>query len=526
MNAAAPLPAMPDVAIVGAGLCGLVLARALRARGQTVVLVDARDRLGGRAHGVDAGDGGPPLDAGPTWFWPETEPRIAALLDELGLASHAQHDPGDALWLTDPNREPQRRDEPGGVHQGARRIAGGVRALVDALAAGLPAQALKLQHVLRAVHDQPGSVELLLEHAGRTQRLRARRVVLALPPRLLHEAVVFSPALPALLSDALAEVPTWMAAQAKAVVVYGRAFWREAGHSGQAFVRHAQAVLGEVFDACDADAGRAALGGFCALPPTLRAQFARGMPMLIESQLAQLYGPQAQHGALHWFDWADDPWACSAADREGPMQPPQADPLLRRAHWQGRLHFGGSETAAHGAGHMEGALDAAARLLRALVPQPASAPEQPAGAPRYETAVAALREAAPRHYQRHLTRLLAAQDTDQLTQRALLATVEQVYSSALDLAGELQPSWAGAGAAVGGRHALTPALLAPFEGWNQALMQAALAFNAGSCALSNFPQEHRPDAALLRAITLDLAAAWREFALALNDRLMAAEHAS
>ncbi|NVO06481.1 MAG: hypothetical protein HXX19_11380 [Rhodoferax sp.] len=76
-----------------------------------------------------------------------------------------------------------------------------------------------------------------------------------------------------------------------------------------------------------------------------------------------------------------------------------------------------------------------------------------------------------------------------------------------------------------GRHALTSALLAPFEGWNKGLLDAALAFNAGSCALSNFAQEHRPDDHTLRAITLDLAAAWREFAVELNTRLLVAAEA-
>jgi monoamine oxidase len=76
-----------------------------------------------------------------------------------------------------------------------------------------------------------------------------------------------------------------------------------------------------------------------------------------------------------------------------------------------------------------------------------------------------------------------------------------------------------------GRHALSAALLAPFEGWNKDLLDAALSHNASSCALSNFAQEHRPDADTLRAITLDLAAAWREFALELNTRLLMASEA-
>jgi monoamine oxidase len=111
----------------------------------------------------------------------------------------------------------------------------------------------------------------------------------------------------------------------------------------------------------------------------------------------------------------------------------------------------------------------------------------------------------------------------------LLATVDQVYSEALasldPLLVALDVSQASTEVATG-RHALTTPLLAAFEGWNKDLLAAALNFNGTSCALSNFPLEHQPDAELLRAITLDLAAAWREFALALNTRLLAATGAA
>ena len=528
-----PFPAdhVVDVAIVGAGLCGLALARLLTRQGLEALVVEARDRLGGRVltHRCEAT--GQALDLGPAWFWSETEPRITALLTELGLSSHAQHDPGDALWLTDPNRAPDRRTEPGGVHVGARRIEGGAGHLVHALAATLPPGSVRCGVVLKALRDKGTFIELLPD-TGRP--LRARQVVLALPPRLVHEHIQFQPALPESVAQALAATPTWMAAQAKAVHTFARPFWREDGHSGNAFVRHPQAVLGEVFDcSTGAQDEHGALGGFVALNAAQRADFKRGLPLLIDSQLAQLFGPQAQDGQAFLQDWANEPWTCSALDRSHPPEPPHNDPVLRRPLWAGRVFLGGSETAAHGAGHMEGALESADRIAHALRRSPRAHAAQPAESTRadavgaFAAKVLTLRGMAPERYRLHLIRLLSSQQTELLTQRALLASADQVYSEALAQLDHLLPGLdAGSAEVHNGRHALTAVLLAAFEGWNKSLLDAALGFNATSCALSNFPMEHQPDAETLRAITLDLAAAWREFALELNTRLLMAAGAT
>lgn len=127
---------------------------------------------------------------------------------------------------------------------------------------------------------------------------------------------------------------------------------------------------------------------------------------------------------------------------------------------------------------------------------------------------------AAQRYRLYLTRLLSSQQVELLTQRGLLAVADQVYSESLARLDDLLPVLDPVNhAVIHGRHALTATLLAPFEGWNKGLPEAALKHNSTSCALSNFPTEHQPDADTLRAITLDLAAAWREFALELNTRL-------
>jgi monoamine oxidase len=397
-------------------------------------------------------------------------------------------------------------------------------ALVDALAASVPPAAIHLGQELIAVRDAGDHVELLFRSGEVTTIVRARQAVLAIPPRLLEERVRFEPDLDETMREAMRATPTWMADQAKVVVAYDLPFWRAAGASGNAFVEHEQVVLGEIFDACDAGARHAALGGFLALPPRFRASVhPASMPMLISSQLVQVFGREAEHGEQHMQDWAAEPFTCSTLDLTPPDgHPAYGNPYLRPARWNGKLLFGSSETAGYSGGYMEGALEAAARIQRALaLDEPTALPDTGNAAclARFGESVAALRAGVFGRYRQHLNRHLAAQSKAQLTQRALLDTVEQVYSEALDQLGRLAFDVAGV-AVQRGRSDLTPGVLAPFDGFNAALLDEVVQFNRSSCALSNFPDEHDPGKDYREAIILDLAAAWREFAINANGVLL------
>lgn len=72
-----------DVAVVGAGPAGIAAARALAGRGRSVILLEARDRIGGRAHTVEAG--GFALDLGCGWLHSCDENPLSALADETGV---------------------------------------------------------------------------------------------------------------------------------------------------------------------------------------------------------------------------------------------------------------------------------------------------------------------------------------------------------------------------------------------------------------------------------------------------------
>jgi monoamine oxidase len=81
-----------DVLIVGAGLAGLVAARELAAAGRSVLVLEARDRVGGRVVGHPIGDG-QVVEMGGQFAGPGQD-RILALAAGLGVPTFRTYDEG------------------------------------------------------------------------------------------------------------------------------------------------------------------------------------------------------------------------------------------------------------------------------------------------------------------------------------------------------------------------------------------------------------------------------------------------
>lgn len=524
---------MLDVAIVGGGLSGLVLADGLNRNGRRFSLFEARARLGGRIESVWSEKAKMRVDVGPTWFWPQTQPALSALISELELEIFAQYETGEVLHLRDPDKVPD--VELSNLHDGARRLSGGMASLVEALTSRIPQSTVHLSHELTSVKDCGDYVQLVFLSGGQMVKVTARTVVLAIPPRLLKERVVFEPELPEDLSQAMESAQTWMASSAKVVLGYERPFWRESGLAGNAFVSHGQAMLCEIHDACDASAGKAALAGFLALSPDDRELFTVGLPMLMSNQLGQVFGAEAETGQQHYRDWAREPFTCSPRDRAEVQAETTgtANPLLRRALWQNKLHFAGSEVAVQGAGYMEGAVQAADRarslVLKALSPGiPSTGDVQGAfeglsgnarSLAQFASWVDAQTLEAFDRYRANLTERLSSQERDQLTQRSVLDAFETTLDLALTYLGQLEFNMAGI-PVENGRSALMSDIQAPFRNLLETLMEDVTSFNRTSCALSNFPYEHHLSNEYRQTILRDLAAVWREFSLAANRLLL------
>lgn len=81
-----------DVAVVGAGLAGLIAARELARAGLRTAVLEARDRVGGRTWSKSVGD--VVIDMGGQWIGP-VQQRVTALAEELGLETFVTHDDGE-----------------------------------------------------------------------------------------------------------------------------------------------------------------------------------------------------------------------------------------------------------------------------------------------------------------------------------------------------------------------------------------------------------------------------------------------
>ena len=348
------------VAIVGAGLAGLCASRLLGENGTDFVLLEARDRIGGRI--LSAGDDGKPgndgFDLGPSWFWPVMQPAMGALVGELGLAVFPQNSQGD-VGFERMSQEPAQRYRGMDQEQQSMRLAGGTAMLTRTLALGVPSGQLFLNARVTAMKLDGDGVALTVARTdGGPEKIMVDQIIAALPPRLLEATISFAPVLDETVMRRWRNTPTWMAPHAKFFALYDRAFWREAGLSGTA-----QSMAGpmtEVHDATTAS-GAAAIFGFLGVDAAQRATW--GEAALVDAcldQLARIFGKQARAPRATLFkDWASDPLTATSADAVAGNHIMPDGRAWVTGPWRDRLVLAGSETSPIEPGYLAGAVEAA-----------------------------------------------------------------------------------------------------------------------------------------------------------------------
>ena len=335
-----------EVVVVGAGPAGLRVADLLQRRGTDVVVLEARDRVGGRLLSVPAGSGW--VDLGATWYW-ANEPDVIEVVAADGLDAFPQHLAGDMLFQTAAGVQ---RIAGNQLDAPSQRLAGGMQSIATALLHRLAPGTVQLSQPVRAI-TAAGEV------AADGGTWQAEHVVIAVPPATAVHLIDIE-GLDDDVRTLAAATPVWMGAFAKAVAWYDRPFWREAGLAGAVFSH--VGPLRELHDMSGPDGAPAALFGFAPLSP--------GVPTpdrdAVLAQLVELFGDAAaEPSGFEIADWRAEPFT----------SPPDADalgaygayghPLFRCG---GRLHWAATETATDAPGHVQGALSAAARVAAAIPP--------------------------------------------------------------------------------------------------------------------------------------------------------------
>ncbi|MGU7775229.1 flavin monoamine oxidase family protein [Burkholderia sp. MR1-5-21] len=367
------------IAIVGAGLSGLYAAYLLEQQGiRDYVLLEARTRLGGRimsasragmprSVGASASNDVNRFDLGPTWFWPDLQPRLDRLVRHLGLERFAQHETGDML-VERLSNEPPMRMRGYAASPRSMRLVGGMGALTDALQRRLPTARLAIGKNVRQMRRTETHVELDAEDLeGQLATYRAESVLLAVPPRLAVATIDFAPALPDALRRGWNDTATWMAPHAKYLAVYDNPFWRERSLSGEA--RSTCGPLVEIHDASMVG-GEAALFGFLGISAQARKRLSYDeLRTHCRDQLTRMFGSQASRPREEFIkDWAEDPLTATARDQNGGVGHPAAPLAMAESGvWRDALIGIASEWSLQFPGYVAGAIDAASTGVSAVL---------------------------------------------------------------------------------------------------------------------------------------------------------------
>ena len=339
------------VAILGAGLSGLLTAYRLKKIGYEVQILEARDRIGGRIHTLRAALE-TPVEMGATWFGLK-HINLVGLLKELNIGFYEQHTKGDAYFEPFSLAPPQKITVPEQLP--SFRIAGGSSAVIEALSSALAQEEIILGSKINTV-DFTNEKAVL---RGEDQNWETDLVISTLPPSLLFRSIEFAPSINNEVKEIGLATHTWMQDSIKTAIIYKQAFWREEDLSGTLFSN--VGPFSELYDHSNQALTKYALcgfvnGGYARLSPADRKQ-------KVMAQLEKIFGQQVHtyidYQECIWNDvWTKHPDTPDIFPHQN-----NGHPIFEKLHFEDRFFVSGAETARSFPGYMDGAVQSADRVV-------------------------------------------------------------------------------------------------------------------------------------------------------------------
>jgi monoamine oxidase len=345
-----------DIIIIGAGLTGLALAYYLRNSGKRLLIIEGRDRIGGRILTLK-NDGEAPQEMGATWLGRQHRALIS-LLKELDIETFEQVLGDRAIYEPISTSPPQIVQLPPN-NDPSYRIANGTMSIIEKLQSYISDDAIQLDEKVISITEVNDQLNILSDKASYTADI----VISTLPPYLLSQTIEITPTLPIELMDAMQHTHTWMGESIKVSLSYSKAFWHSKKTSGTIF--SSVGPITEIYDHSDISNNTAALMGF--FNGSYFSVSREERLELIMKQLQKYYG-DVVHSYISYNEkvWRND--HMTYIPYQDHLLPHQNNGhhLYRASYLNNRLYIAGAETSITHPGYMDGAVSSAIDIAQRI----------------------------------------------------------------------------------------------------------------------------------------------------------------
>lgn len=342
--------------ILGAGLSGLLTAYRLQNKGFDIVIIEARNRIGGRIYTLKSGEAN--IEMGATWF-NEIHKNFKALLREFEVDFFEQFMKGTSYFEPFSASQAQAIEIP--ENNSSYRVVGGTSKIIEKIQNELKEVKIHFDEKVTALDFTYEKIKITTNK----QTFSADFVISTIPQSLFVSKINFTPNLPKQLKDVAQTTHTWMQDSIKVALIYQTAFWRNQAISGTFFSN--VGPITEFYDHSTFHLDGFALCGFINSGMSLYEKEERKHKVLI--QLEKVFGTQA----LNFIDYQETIWSdeefTKNKNQDGFIFPHQNNghAVFRISYYENRLFISGTETASQFAGYMEGAVTSANYVANAIL---------------------------------------------------------------------------------------------------------------------------------------------------------------
>ena len=335
-----------EVIVIGAGLTGLTLAYLLSQNGIKSIIVEARDRVGGRIL-TNRKEDGPPVELGATWLGKQ-HTHLIDLLGDLNIEVFEQKLDQKAIYEPFSTSPPQLVKLPTSESPNYR-IKDGTDQILKKMFSHIDSTSIHTGQVVSFIEKREDQVSVITDN----HHFEGKIVVSTLPPQLFVKSIQANPSLPSNLIKIAHKTHTWMGESIKVALTYKDCFWDIETLSGTIFSN--VGPITEMYDHSNYEENRFALKGFMSgnyfgIKKMERLQ-------LILRQLEKYYGNKV----LGYVSYEEKVWkhekftSITSDDYILPHQNNGHD-VYQKSYWDGSLYVSGTETSPRNGGYMEGAV--------------------------------------------------------------------------------------------------------------------------------------------------------------------------